>query len=118
LREPYVPLLVLFAVVGALVASMVALSVIFGPKQPRAAKSEVFECGSRPAGPAHQRSSIRFYMVALLFLLFDIEAVFLFPWAVVYRDLGLFGLVEMTAFVGILGVGLVYVFKRGALEWD
>jgi len=116
--QAYIPLLVLFVIAGGLVAVMIALSVIFGPKRPRPAKSDVFECGSIPVDSPRRRFSIRFYLVALLFLLFDIEAVFLFPWAVIYRELGLFGLVEMTAFLGVLGAGLVYVFARGALEWE
>ena len=118
MTEEYAPLLVLFAVTGLLVATMVALSTFLGPRRAVAGKYDVFECGSQPIGSPRRRFSIRFYLVALLFLLFDVEAVFLFPWAVLYRDLGLFGLIEMAVFLGILGVGLVYVFRRGALEWE
>ncbi len=118
MQAEYVPLLVLFAVVGALVTGMVILSTILGPKRYRPAKHDIFECGSRPVGSPRQRFSVKFYLVALLFLLFDVEAVFLFPWAVLYRELGIFGLVEMTVFLAMLGVGLIFVYRRGALDWD
>ncbi len=108
----------LFGVVAVMVAAMVTLSTLLGPKRHRAAKQDIFECGSRPVGSSRQRFSVKFYLVALLFLLFDIEAVFLFPWAVLYRELGLFGLIEMAVFLAMLGAGLVYVYRRGALDWD
>ena len=118
MTEAYTSALVLFVIIGITVLVMVLLSKLLGPKQPRPAKADVFECGSRPVGSPRERFSIQFYLVAILFLLFDIEAVFLFPWAVLYKELGIFGLVEMTVFLAILGAGLVYVFKRGALEWE
>ncbi len=118
MQAEYLPVLVLFAVVGVMVAAMVTLATLLGPKRHRAAKSHIFECGSRPVGSSRQRFSVKFYLVALLFLLFDIEAVFLFPWAVLYRELGIFGLIEMSVFLAMLGVALVYVYRRGALEWD
>lgn len=112
----------LFGVVAVMVAAMVTLSTILGPKRYRPAKHDIFECGSRPTGSSRQRFSVKFYLIALLFLLFDIEAVFLFPWAVLYRELsvqlGLLMFVEMAVFLGMLGVGLVYVYRRGALDWD
>jgi NADH-quinone oxidoreductase subunit A len=77
-----------------------------------------YESGMRPIGPGHRRMPVRFYLVAVLFILFDIEVVFFLPWAVVFRQLGLFGLVEMLIFIGILLVGYVYVWKKGALEWE
>ena len=118
MAEDYVPLLVLIVIAGGLVVAMIGMSVLFGPKRPTPAKLDVFECGSRPVDSPRRRFSVKFYLVALLFLLFDIEAVFLYPWAVLYRELGLFGLVEMAVFIAVLGAGLVYVFARGALEWE
>lgn len=118
MSQDYISLLVLFVIAGGLVAAMIAMSVLLGPKRPRPAKSDVFECGSVPVDSPRRRIPSKFYLVALLFLLFDVEAAFLFPWAVLYRELGLFGLVEMTAFLAVLGAGLVYVIARGALEWE
>ena len=118
MQSEYLPLLVLFAVIGGMVAVMGTLSTILGPHRYRPAKHDLFECGSRPVGSSRQRFSIKFYLVALLFLLFDIEAVFLFPWAVLYRELGVFGLVEMGVFLAMLGAGLVYVYRSGALDWE
>jgi NADH-quinone oxidoreductase subunit A len=89
-----------------------------GPKRDENAKGEPYECGVDQIEPPRGRLPIKYYLVAVLFLLFDVEAVFLYPWAVVYRGLGLFGLVEMGIFLTVLLLGLVYVWKRGALEWD
>jgi len=116
--EAYLPLLVLLVVAGAVVVAMIGLSVLLGPKRPTPAKLDVFECGARPLDSPRRRFSVKFYLVALLFLLFDIEVVFLYPWAVLFRELGLFGLVEMAVFILIMGAGLLYVFARGALEWE
>jgi len=79
---------------------------------------EPFECGEQPIVSSRLRFSVKFYLVALLFVVFDIEAVFLYPWAVLFRELGLFGFGVMMTFLAILGIGLIYVWKRGALEWD
>ncbi|MFQ5444894.1 MAG: NADH-quinone oxidoreductase subunit A, partial [Nitrospinales bacterium] len=81
-------------------------------------KMEPFECGESQLASPHQRFSVKFYLIAVLFILFDIEAVFLFPWAVIYKRLGLFGFIEMFLFIMILGIGLLYVWKRGGLEWE
>jgi NADH-quinone oxidoreductase subunit A len=104
-------------------AVILLLNGIFGPSKLTASKLDTFETGNEPEGDARQRFSIRFYLVAILFILFDIEAVFLFPWAVLYRKYiaagqGLFIFGEMAVFVGILAVGLAYVWRKGALEWD
>ena len=79
---------------------------------------EPFECGESPIVSPHQRFSVKFYLVAVLFVLFDIEAVFFFPWAILFKQLGVFGFIEMLLFILILGVGLLYVWKRGGLEWE
>ena len=81
-------------------------------------KAEAFECGNPPSGPAWGRFAVKFYLPAILFIAFDVEVVFMYPWAVLYRRLGLFGFVEMMIFILILGLGLVYVWRKGALEWD
>ncbi|MBI4615632.1 MAG: NADH-quinone oxidoreductase subunit A, partial [Planctomycetes bacterium] len=88
-----------------------------GPRRGGRVKEEAYECGEVATGKARTRFSVHFYLVAILFVLFDIEAVFLLPWAVIYRDLGVFGLVEVGIFVGVLALGLFYAWKRGVLEW-
>ena len=114
--EQYVPVLIALILAGVVVGAMVFASTLFGPKQHSAVKDEPFECGNPPSGSAWGRFPVKFYLVAILFIVFDIEVVFLYPWAVVFRRLGLFGFVEMLVFVLILAVGLVYVIKKGALE--
>ena len=86
--------------------------------KPSVEKLEPYECGMQPVGGARVRFSIKFYLVAMLFILFDIEAIFFYPWAVVHRWLGWFGLIEMGIFVGILLVGYIYIWKRGAFQWE
>jgi len=87
------------------------------PRRPSSVKAEAFECGNPPSGPAWGRFAVKFYLPAILFIVFDVEVVFLYPWAVLYRRLGLFGFVEMTIFLSMLVLGLVYVWRKGALEW-
>src|SRR5258706_3437311 len=89
-----------------------------GETRHSAVKAQVFECGNPPTGPARGRFAVRFYLVAILFIVFDVEVVFLYPWAIVFRRLGVPGLVEMMLFIGVLGAGLGYVWKKGALAWD
>jgi len=91
---------------------------VLGPRQSSEVKGAAFECGNAPSGDARARFSVKFYMVAIMFVLFDVEAAFLFPWAVLYGELGLVGLTTIGIFAVILGYGLFYVWKRGALEWD
>lgn len=114
----YLPVLISLVVAGLVVSAMVFASAILGPKKRSAVKDQAFECGNLPSGTARARFSVKFYLVAILFIIFDIEVVFLYPWAVLFRKLGLFGFVEMLLFVLMLTIGLVYVWKRGALEWD
>jgi len=114
----WAPILVfLVLVTGFAVASVVA-AMIIGLRKPTPEKSTPYECGVQPVGTARERFSVKFYLVAMLFLLFDIEAVFLFPWAVVHRDLRLFGFFEMLLFIGAILAGYVYAWKKGALEWE
>ncbi len=114
--EQYVPVLIALILGGLVATVMVFASTILGPQKRTAVKDEPFECGNPPSGSAWGRFSVKFYLAAILFIVFDIEVVFLYPWAVVFRQLGLFGFVEMLVFVLILAVGLVYVIKKGALE--
>lgn len=121
--EQYYPILILFGLIGIIVSVIVFLSTVIGPRKETRAKYEPFEAGSKPVGDARSRFSVKFYMVAIIFIIFDIETVFLYPWAVLYADFsaaGMAGLmfVEMALFVAVLGVGLVYVWRKGALEWD
>jgi NADH-quinone oxidoreductase subunit A len=94
------------------------LSAIFGKRKITPQKMIPYECGMDPIGEARKRFSVRFYIVAMLFIVFDIEAAFLYPWAVIFRDLKIFGLAEMGVFIAVLLVGFVYVWKKGALEWE
>jgi NADH-quinone oxidoreductase subunit A len=114
----YLPLLVLIALATGLAILVVVLGTIFGPHRPTARKSQPYESGMTPYGPGTRRMSVRYYLVAVLFILFDIEVVFFLPWAVVFKKLGLFGLLEMLVFIGILLVGYMYAWKKGALEWE
>jgi len=113
----YLPLLIHFIVAGLLASAIVLLSWIIGQRKPNRAKMSPYECGMTPIGDARERFSVKFYMVAMLFILFDVEAVFLYPWAVILKDLKMFGFWEMLVYVGIVLVGYVYIWKKGALEW-
>jgi NADH-quinone oxidoreductase subunit A len=111
-----IALMVALSTIVALIA--IGLGTIFGPKKESAAKSMPYESGMNPYGEGSRRMPVRFYLVAVLFILFDIEVVFFLPWAIVFRQLGLFGLIEMVIFIVILLVGYVYAWKKGALEWE
>jgi NADH-quinone oxidoreductase subunit A len=114
----YLPILVLVIVAAMFGLVSVTLSSLIGQKKPSAVKLQPYECGCDPVGSARERFSIKFYLIAMLFILFDIEAVFLYPWAVLFKRLGVFGLMEMGVFIVILFVGYIYVWKKGALEWE
>ena len=114
----YAAVLIMALVAAAIPALFVAVSRFLGPRKPSVVKSEAFECGNPPTGPAWGRFSVKFYLTAILFIVFDVEVVFLYPWAIVFRHLGMFGFVEMLVFVAILTLGLGYVWRKGALEWD
>jgi NADH-quinone oxidoreductase subunit A len=121
--EQFYPILLVFIFTAGLVATMVGLVSILGPRRPTPVKQSTFESGSDPVGQPRQRFSVKFYVLALLFVVFDIEIVFLYPWAVLYGDFVAAGLTTlmlagMLVFVALLGFGLLYEWKRGALEWD
>ena len=114
----YLPLVIIIVLALVLGLLVVALGHMFGPKRPTAKKGMPYESGMVPYGPGARRMHVRYYLIAVLFILFDIEVVFFLPWAVVFRKLGLFGLVEMVIFIAILLVGYIYAWKKGALEWE
>ncbi len=114
----YIGIAVCFVVAGGITAAMVILASTLGRKRPSAVKSEPFECGQSPFSVPSGRLAIKFYLTAILFILFDVELVFLYPWAVVYRSLGMVGLVEMGVFLGVLMVGFIYAWDNGALNWQ
>jgi NADH-quinone oxidoreductase subunit A len=114
----YLPIAVLFGIAIFLAALLVILSVSLGPRRPSARKLMPYESGMTPIGEAQRRLPVKFYLVAVLFILFDIEIIFLLPWAVTFRQLGLFGLAEVLIFIAILVVGYVWIWKKGALEWE
>ena len=117
MTHPYFPVLVLYLLAGMVVLALHLVAQNVGPKRPNPVKDQPFESGNPPRGDARVRFSVKFYLVAMLFLIFDIEVVFMYPWAILFRRLGIFGLVEMGIFLFILALAFIYVWKRGALEW-
>ena len=111
-----IALMIVVATLVALIA--IGLGTLFGPKKNTEAKSMPYESGMNPYGEGTRRMPVRFYLIAVLFILFDIEVVFFLPWAITFRQLGLFGLIEMVIFIVILLVGYVYAWKKGALVWE
>jgi NADH-quinone oxidoreductase subunit A len=115
--QNYVPIFLFLAVVGILIPATLLATRIIRTQSPNRVKLMPYECGIDPYGDARGRYTVRYYIVAILFVIFDVETIFLFPWAVKFKALGVFGLVEMLVFLGILIVGYVWVWKKGALEW-
>ena len=111
-----IAVMIVLATLVALIA--IGLGTLFGPRKPSKEKSMPYESGMPPIGEGTRRVPVRFYLIAVLFILFDIEVIFFLPWAVVFRQLGLFGLIEMFIFIAILFVGYIYAWKKGALEWE
>jgi NADH-quinone oxidoreductase subunit A len=118
MSDPFFPVLVLFFFAGTVVAGLLLIAQTAGPKKPNPVKAEPFESGNPPKGDARIRFPVKFYLVAMLFLIFDLEAVFLYPWAIMFRRLGIFGLVEMGIFLLIAAIGFIYAWKKGALDLD
>ncbi len=114
----YLPVFLMIAVSALVALGMFTATSLAGPRNMTREKAIPYESGSETTGASHIRLSIKFYLTAILFVVFDIEAVFLYPWASLFRDLGWFGLVEMVMFLTVLGVTLVYAWKKGALEWE
>ncbi len=116
--QEFAPIAAMLVFAVAITLLILNLSRLMGPHRPTLRKTAPYESGMTPIGPAMRRLPVKFYVVAVLFILFDIEVIFFLPWAVVFRDLGFYGLVVMGLFVVILTVGLVYEWKKGALEWE
>ena len=114
----YVPLFIHMIVAAGLSAIIILLSTFVGNRRPSRAKMQAYECGMRPTGDAREPFSVSFYLVAMLFILFDVEAIFFYPWAYVFKELHLFGFVEMMVYIAILLVGYLYLWKKGALDWN
>jgi NADH-quinone oxidoreductase subunit A len=116
--DTYFPVLVQIVIAVVVAAALVAISFLLGKRVRDRVKDSPYESGMAPTGSARERFSVKFYLVAIVFILFDIEAVFLYPWAVVYRELKLFGFVEMLLFVILILSGFFYIWKKGALDWS
>jgi NADH-quinone oxidoreductase subunit A len=119
----YVPLLIQLLIAAVLSGALIAVSTFIGWRRPSKVKSQPYECGMTPTGDAREPFSVKFYLVAMVFILFDVEAIFLFPWAYIFKDLARdpqtrwFGFIEMMFYVAILLVGYIYLLKKGALDW-
>ncbi len=115
----YLPVLVTFAIAAVVIGVLLGANALLSPRQPNPVKDEPFECGNPPSGSVlGRRVPVRFYLTAILFIVFDVEVVFMYPWAALARQLGPTGLGEMLVFVLVLALGLVYAWRRRALEWD
>ena len=115
--EQYIPIGIMILFAGAFGIFLVNVNKLLGPRKPNEEKLSTYESGMEPVKTARERFSVKFYLVAMLFIVFDIEIVFMYPWAVKFRELGMLGLVEMLVFIAILLVGFLYVWKKGALKW-
>jgi NADH-quinone oxidoreductase subunit A len=116
--NPIIPMCIMAALVGGVAVVFILASVYLGPKKRNPAKDTPFECGLPSNGYDQGSMPVRFYIMAMLFIVFDVELAFLFPWAVVFRSLGIFGFLEMLVFFVVVGAGFVYAWKIGALEWE
>jgi|SRR5689334_11815213 NADH-quinone oxidoreductase subunit A len=116
--ETFFPVLVQIVIAVAIATALISFSFFLGKRVKDKVKDSPYECGIAPTGSARERFSVKFYLVAIVFILFDIEAVFLYPWAVVYRDLKMFGFVEMLLFIVLILSGFFYIWKKGALDWS
>ncbi len=114
----YWPVVLYLAVAFAFGVLTISIGILLRPSRPDPSKLSPYECGCPPVGDAREQFSVRFYIIAMLFVLFDLEAVFMYPWAITFNRLGLYGFIEMLVFIAILLVGYFYAWKKGALEWD
>jgi NADH-quinone oxidoreductase subunit A len=114
----YAPIAIMFVLAFGFVATTMVATHAFGPKRKSKVKEDAFECGIEAKGNARVPFNIKYFLVAILFVLFDVEVIFMYPWAVNFKDLGMTGFVEMTVFVGLLLVGFFYLKKKGALHWE
>jgi NADH-quinone oxidoreductase subunit A len=119
LLATYAPMFIMLATAAAIGSAFYGLATFLGRhKKPSPEKNAPFECGSESTGGRHIKTSVKFYLTAIIFVVFDIESVFVYPWAIHFRALGWFGLAEMAAFLAVVVVALVYVWRKGALEWE
>lgn len=118
LLSEYLPIFVFFLIAGGLAVLMIAASLIAGVRRPDKEKLAAYECGFDAFSDAHSKFDVRFYLVAILFIIFDLEIAFLFPWAISLGAIGMFGFWSMMVFLGVLTVGFIYEWKKGALEWE
>jgi NADH-quinone oxidoreductase subunit A len=116
--ESYVPILILLLLAAGFALGSVAISAILGPRRPTPDKLSVYECGMTVEPGGRRPFDIKYYLIAMAFLVFDVEVVFLYPWAVKFKALGLFGFIEMLIFLFILLVGYAYIWRKGVLEWE
>ena len=116
--DSYVPVLIFVLIVLGLLGALVTLSFVLGPSKPHKTKLAPYESGIITDTPAHRKLSVRFYLTAMLFIIFDVEAIFFYPWAVLMHQLGWFGLIEMGVFMGILLVALAHIWRKGGLDWE
>lgn len=116
--DSYAPLLIHLLVAMGLAGALVGVSTLVGWRRPSREKQQAYECGVTPTGDAREPFSVKFYLVAMVFILFDVEAIFLYPWAYIFRQLRWFGFVEMLLYIAILLVGYIYLWKKGALDWN
>ena len=114
----YLPILLFLAVAAVVGVALMVLGNLLGPTRPTGEKLSPYECGFEAFEDAHMQFDVRYYLIAILFIAFDLEIAVVFPWAVIFRDLGMVGLIEMGIFLGLLVLGFVYVWKKGALEWE
>jgi len=118
LLESYVPLLIFVLIVLGLLGALVTLSFVLGPTKPSRRKLAPYESGIIPDAPAHRRLSVRFYLTAMLFIIFDVEAIFFYPWAVLLHQLRWYGVIEMLVFIAILAVALAHIWRKGGFDWE
>ena len=114
----YLPLVIFMAIAGAIALALMASAILIAVRRPDPEKLSAYECGFDPFDDARMKFDVRFYLVAILFIIFDLEVTFLFPWAIVYGQLGVYGFWSMMVFLGVLTIGFAYEWQKGALEWD
>ncbi len=118
MSQDYLPIVILIIVATALGFIALMVGLLFGPRRPTKRKSQPYESGMTPYGPGIRRMNVRYYLVAVLFILFDVEIIFFLPWAIVFKRLGILGLIEMILFTVIVLIGFIYAWAKGALEWE